>query len=70
MEDQHASARHDQSDEIALAPEAWSSEWIERRSNPSPDDYWITMLPEPYPPCKRRAASFGGHFYMFPKNVE
>jgi hypothetical protein len=40
----------------------WSPEWIEPRSNPSPEDRWVTQ-PSEYPSCKRRTESFGGHFY-------
>jgi hypothetical protein len=47
---------YDESDNIAL----WSPEWIERRSNPLPEDRWIT---ESSTSCKRRTESFGEHFY-------
>jgi hypothetical protein len=47
---------YDESDDIAR----WSPEWIERRSNPSPQDRWITT---PSPSCERRTKSFGDHFY-------
>jgi hypothetical protein len=48
----------DETDEIAR----WSPEWIERRSDPSPEDRWVTER-STYPSCKRRADSFGEHFY-------
>ena len=52
---------YDESGDIAR----WSSEWIGRRSNPSPEDRWITQPSDPskYPSCKRRTESFGEHFY-------
>ncbi|MDX6709471.1 MAG: hypothetical protein QOH96_487 [Blastocatellia bacterium] len=49
---------YDESGDIAR----WSPEWIEPRSNPSPEDRWITQ-PSESPSCKRRTESFGGHFY-------
>ena len=49
---------YDESNDIAL----WSPEWGGRRSNPSPEDRWITM-PSAYPSCKRRTEPFGDHFY-------
>jgi hypothetical protein len=49
---------YDESDEIAR----WSPEWIERRSDASPEDRWVTER-STYPSCKRRTESFGEHFY-------
>lgn len=49
---------YDESDELAR----WSPEWIEPRSDPSPEDRWITAPPG-YPSCRRRTEPFGGHFY-------
>lgn len=54
---------YDESDEIARSSEARSPEWIERRANPSRADYWVTVLPTPYPSCKRLTKPLGGHFY-------
>jgi hypothetical protein len=54
---------YDESDEITRAPDARSSEWIERRSNPSKEDYWVTQFPESTVRCKRRIEPFDGHFY-------
>lgn len=48
---------YDESDEIAR----WSPEWIERRSNLSPEDRWIIVRPNPS--CSRRTESLGEHFY-------
>ncbi len=59
----HEAIVYDDSDEIARAPGTWSSEWIRRRSNPSPEDLWITQIPKSYPPCTRNAHSLEGHFY-------
>jgi hypothetical protein len=39
---------YDEADEIAR----WSPEWIERRSNPSPEDRWVAE-PSTYPSCKK-----------------
>ena len=50
---------YDESGDIAR----WSPEWIEQRSNPSPEDRWVTQPPSEYPWCKRRTESFGEHFY-------
>ena len=49
---------YDESGDIAR----WSPEWIEQRSNPLPEDRWVTQ-PSEYPSCKRRTEPFGGHFY-------
>jgi hypothetical protein len=49
---------YDESDDIVR----WSPEWIERRSDPSPEDRWVTER-SAYPSCKRGTESFGGHFY-------
>jgi hypothetical protein len=49
---------YDQSGDIAR----WSPELIAQRSNPSPEDRWVTQ-PSEYPSCKRRTESFGEHFY-------
>jgi hypothetical protein len=49
---------YDESDDFAR----WSPEWIERRSNPLPEDRWVTT-PSTYPSCKWRTESFGSHFY-------
>lgn len=54
---------YDESDEITRAPDARSSEWIKRRSNPSKEDYWVTEPSKSYFRCKRQIESFGDHFY-------
>jgi hypothetical protein len=46
---------YDESGDIARG----SPEWIGQRSNPSPEDRWVTQ-PSEYPSCKRRTESFGG----------
>lgn len=56
---------YDETDEIAHAPDARSPDWIKRRANAPPVDYWITTRPASYPACKRLTKSFGGHFYYF-----
>jgi hypothetical protein len=54
---------YDESDEIARAPDARSSEWIRRQSKRSKEDYWIIEFPKSEPRCKRRTELFEGHFY-------
>lgn len=54
---------YDESDEITRAPDARSSEWVERRSNPSKEDYWVTQFPKSTVRCQRRIEPFDGHFY-------
>jgi hypothetical protein len=49
---------YDESDDLAR----WSPEWIVRRSDPLPEDRWITIPPE-YQSCKRRIKPLGEHFY-------
>ncbi len=49
---------YDESGDIAR----WSPGWIERRSDPPPEDRWINE-PSTYPSCKRRTESFAEHFY-------
>lgn len=49
---------YDESNEIGR----WSPEWIEPRSNPSPEDQWITA-PVAYPSRKRRTKPLGDRFY-------
>jgi hypothetical protein len=48
---------YDESDEITRS----SPDWIERRSNPSPEDRWVTARPDPA--CHRRTEFLGEHFY-------
>jgi len=38
------------------------TQWIQRRSDPSPEDQWVAER-STYPSCKRRTVSFGEHFY-------
>jgi hypothetical protein len=54
---------YDESDEIARPAEARSFDWIKRRANSPPADYWITTRPTSYPACKRLTKTFGSHFY-------
>jgi hypothetical protein len=54
---------YDESDEIARPADARSPEWIKRRANSPPADFWVTMRPASYPACKRLTKSFGDHFY-------
>jgi hypothetical protein len=49
---------YDESDDIAR----WSPEWIERRSDPPPEDRWVAER-STHPSCKRRTEPFGNHFY-------
>jgi hypothetical protein len=49
---------YDESDGIAR----WSPEWIERRSDSTPEDRWVTERSS-CPSRKRRTEPFGDHFY-------
>lgn len=54
---------YDESDEIARGPDARTSEWVGRRSNPSKEDYWVTQFSKSEARCKRRIEPFEEHFY-------
>jgi hypothetical protein len=58
---------YDESGEIALPPVGRSLEWTERRSNPLPEDSWITSSDSS---CKWHIESFDGHFYFVSEECE
>lgn len=54
---------YDEADEIALAPEARSAGWIERREISLPEDRWVTAASSKLAICNRSTRPLGGHFY-------
>ncbi len=61
---------YDESDEISRPPNTWSAEWLERRSNSSKDDLWITQIPKSNHPCKRTTKAIDTHFYFVSEDCE
>jgi hypothetical protein len=57
---------YDESDEIGRALDARSLEWLQRRSNSSPEDLWV-VTPSEYPTCRQLSKPFGEHFYYLAK---